>query len=77
MRHVDLRARPAVEADLPQVARAVSSNPDSYEYLAESIRAWPDQAALARVIQEQIERRILAERGPQVCHVETAGPRAG
>jgi demethylmenaquinone methyltransferase/2-methoxy-6-polyprenyl-1,4-benzoquinol methylase len=25
----------------------VSSNPDAYVYLAESIRAWPDQAALA------------------------------
>ncbi|MEW9527707.1 demethylmenaquinone methyltransferase [Microbispora sp. NPDC049125] len=37
---------------LPPVARMVSSNPDSYEYLAESIRAWPDQAALARTIQE-------------------------
>jgi demethylmenaquinone methyltransferase/2-methoxy-6-polyprenyl-1,4-benzoquinol methylase len=24
----------------------VSSNPDAYVYLAESIRAWPDQAAL-------------------------------
>ncbi len=32
---------------LPRVARAVSSNPEAYEYLAESIRAWPDQAALA------------------------------
>jgi demethylmenaquinone methyltransferase/2-methoxy-6-polyprenyl-1,4-benzoquinol methylase len=32
---------------LPAVARAVSSNPDAYVYLAESIRAWPDQAALA------------------------------
>ncbi|WP_433352337.1 demethylmenaquinone methyltransferase [Microtetraspora malaysiensis] len=37
---------------LPPVARMVSSNPDSYEYLAESIREWPDQAALARIIQE-------------------------
>src|ERR1700759_1402392 len=35
---------------LPRVARAVSSNPDAYVYLAESIRAWPDQAALARRI---------------------------
>ncbi|MHA7649841.1 demethylmenaquinone methyltransferase [Mycobacterium sp. ML4] len=35
---------------LPRVARAVSSNPDAYVYLAESIRAWPDQAALAREI---------------------------
>jgi demethylmenaquinone methyltransferase/2-methoxy-6-polyprenyl-1,4-benzoquinol methylase len=32
---------------LPSVARAVSSNPDAYVYLAESIRAWPDQAGLA------------------------------
>ncbi len=32
---------------LPAVARAVSSSPDAYVYLAESIRAWPDQAALA------------------------------
>jgi demethylmenaquinone methyltransferase/2-methoxy-6-polyprenyl-1,4-benzoquinol methylase len=32
---------------LPPVARAVSSNPDAYVYLAESIRAWPDQAGLA------------------------------
>ncbi len=32
---------------LPPVATAVSSNPDAYVYLAESIRAWPDQPALA------------------------------
>jgi demethylmenaquinone methyltransferase / 2-methoxy-6-polyprenyl-1,4-benzoquinol methylase len=32
---------------LPAVARAVSSNPDAYVYLAESIQAWPDQAGLA------------------------------
>ena len=32
---------------LPAVARRVSSNPDAYAYLAESIRAWPDQRALA------------------------------
>lgn len=35
---------------LPRVARAVSSNPDAYVYLAESIRAWPDQAGLAQQI---------------------------
>lgn len=35
---------------LPAMARMVSSDPESYEYLAESIRAWPDQAALARLI---------------------------
>lgn len=33
---------------LPSVARRVSSNPDAYVYLAESIRAWPDQPALAQ-----------------------------
>jgi demethylmenaquinone methyltransferase / 2-methoxy-6-polyprenyl-1,4-benzoquinol methylase len=32
---------------LPEIARRVSSNPDAYVYLAESIRAWPDQAGLA------------------------------
>lgn len=36
---------------LPAVARAVSSNPEAYVYLAESIRAWPDQAALAARLQ--------------------------
>jgi demethylmenaquinone methyltransferase/2-methoxy-6-polyprenyl-1,4-benzoquinol methylase len=37
---------------LPSVARAVSSNPEAYVYLAESIRAWPDQAGLAGRIAE-------------------------
>ena len=32
---------------LPAVARRASSNPDAYVYLAESIRAWPDQEQLA------------------------------
>ena len=32
---------------LPALARRASSNPDAYEYLAESIRAWPDQGDLA------------------------------
>jgi demethylmenaquinone methyltransferase / 2-methoxy-6-polyprenyl-1,4-benzoquinol methylase len=35
---------------LPPVATAVSSSPDAYVYLAESIRAWPDQPALAQRI---------------------------
>jgi demethylmenaquinone methyltransferase/2-methoxy-6-polyprenyl-1,4-benzoquinol methylase len=35
---------------LPAVARAVSSSPDAYVYLAESIRAWPDQEGLAERI---------------------------
>ncbi|MFG3286096.1 demethylmenaquinone methyltransferase [Streptomyces sp. NPDC048111] len=36
---------------LPPVATAVSSNPDAYVYLAESIRAWPAQDALAARLQ--------------------------
>ena len=36
---------------LPSVATKVSSNPDAYVYLAESIRAWPDQPALAGRLQ--------------------------
>ena len=35
---------------LPQMARAVSSNPEAYVYLAESIRAWPTQPELAERI---------------------------
>jgi len=37
---------------LPRVARSVSSNPDAYVYLAESIRAWPDQETLAHQISQ-------------------------
>ena len=36
---------------LPAIARKVSSSPDAYVYLAESIRAWPDQQGLADRIQ--------------------------
>lgn len=35
---------------LPAVARVVSSDPESYEYLADSIRSWPDQVGLARLV---------------------------
>jgi len=37
---------------LPMMARTVSSNPDAYVYLAESIRAWPTQAELADRIRD-------------------------
>ncbi len=37
---------------LPTVARKVASNPDAYVYLAESIRAWPNQDQLASWITE-------------------------
>ncbi len=33
---------------LPVIAGAVTRDRGSYDYLAESIRAWPDQSALAR-----------------------------
>ena len=37
---------------LPPLARAFSSNPDAYTYLAESIEAWPNQSALAEIISQ-------------------------
>ena len=37
---------------LPPIARRTSSNPESYVYLAESIRAWPPQGELAHVIEQ-------------------------
>lgn len=37
---------------LPAVARRVSSNPTAYTYLGESIRDWPAQPELARIIGE-------------------------
>ncbi|GAA2100072.1 MULTISPECIES: demethylmenaquinone methyltransferase [Brevibacterium] len=49
---------------IPPVARALSSNPESYEYLAESIRAWPGQDELARRIADsgfdQVQYRNLS-----------------
>ena len=36
---------------LPAIARKTASNPDAYVYLAESIRAWPDQAGLAKAME--------------------------
>ena len=39
-----------LRAVLPAVARRVSSNPEAYTYLAESIRDWPAQPELARII---------------------------
>lgn len=37
---------------LPAVASRISSNPESYVYLAESIRAWPPQGELATLISD-------------------------
>jgi len=66
---------------LPPVARAVSSNPDAYVYLAESIRAWPDQQALAARIASagwgDVAWRDLTG-GVVALHRATArGPRPG
>jgi demethylmenaquinone methyltransferase/2-methoxy-6-polyprenyl-1,4-benzoquinol methylase len=43
---------------LPAVARRVSSNPEAYVYLAESIRAWPDQPGLAGRIADAGWQRV-------------------
>ncbi|MFQ4148320.1 demethylmenaquinone methyltransferase [Arthrobacter sp. LAPM80] len=37
---------------LPPIAKKVASNPDAYIYLAESIRAWPNQDKLSRWLTE-------------------------
>ena len=58
---------------LPPVARAVSSNPDAYVYLAESIRAWPDQPALA----ERLQQGRLVEGGLAQPHRRRRGPAPG
>jgi demethylmenaquinone methyltransferase/2-methoxy-6-polyprenyl-1,4-benzoquinol methylase len=51
-------------AAIPRIADLVSSNPAAYGYLAESILAWPDQAALADLIGtagwQQVEWRNLS-----------------
>lgn len=49
---------------LPSVARAVSREPDAYVYLAESIRDWPDQVGLGRLVRRagwsEVEYRNLS-----------------
>jgi demethylmenaquinone methyltransferase/2-methoxy-6-polyprenyl-1,4-benzoquinol methylase len=42
----------ALTVMLPIVARRLSGNPEAYDYLAESIGAWPGAAQLGRVIQD-------------------------
>jgi demethylmenaquinone methyltransferase/2-methoxy-6-polyprenyl-1,4-benzoquinol methylase len=37
---------------LPKVARKLSSNPDAYIYLAQSIQAWPNQVLLAEKLSQ-------------------------
>jgi len=40
----------ALHASGPAIARVLAQNPGAYAYLAETIAAWPDQRALARMI---------------------------
>lgn len=35
---------------LPALARRVAANPDAYAYLAESVRAWPNQSELSQLL---------------------------
>ena len=62
---------------LPAVARVVSSSPDAYVYLAESIRAWPDQPGLAAMLDRAgwrgTEWKNLSG-GIVALHRATAGP---
>ena len=61
---------------LPAIARRTSSNPESYVYLAESIRAWPDQRALAEKVRgagwQDVEWRNLSA-GIVALHRATKG----
>ncbi|WP_285114411.1 bifunctional demethylmenaquinone methyltransferase/2-methoxy-6-polyprenyl-1,4-benzoquinol methylase UbiE [Leifsonia sp. fls2-241-R2A-40a] len=43
---------------MPVLARVASSNPAAYEYLMESIQAWPDQRALAEWMREAGFERV-------------------
>ncbi|MCL3776932.1 MULTISPECIES: demethylmenaquinone methyltransferase [unclassified Actinomyces] len=43
---------------LPAAGRLLSSNTDAYSYLGESILAWPDQRALAALMQEAGWREV-------------------
>jgi demethylmenaquinone methyltransferase/2-methoxy-6-polyprenyl-1,4-benzoquinol methylase len=54
----DLVYREYLMRMLPTVGKIFGSNDDSYEYLAESIRDWHDQPALARLIQSSGWERV-------------------
>ena len=43
---------------LPRIAERVSSNPEAYVYLSESIAAWPDQTRLAEQIRDAGWERV-------------------
>ena len=62
---------------LPAVARRVSSNPDSYVYLTETIRAWPGQRGLAERVRaagwEQVRWRNLTGGIAAIHHATAPG----
>lgn len=66
---------------LPAVARRTSSNPESYEYLTESIRAWPDQESLAQQVRaagwEQVRWRNLTGGIVALHHAVAPGGEGG
>ena len=68
---------------LPPVARAVSSSPDAYVYLAESIRAWPDQAGprrpgrRGRLAASRVAQPQRRDRGPAPGHQRLSQVNAG
>jgi len=43
---------------LPAIAEKLASNPAAYIYLAESIRAWPNQKGLAEIMSEAGYERV-------------------
>jgi len=43
---------------LPRVARIFTQNPDAYDYLAESIIAWPNQADLGEIMAKSGWREV-------------------
>ena len=48
---LDMLYRRYLTGVLPAIARRAARNPEAYEYLAESVRAWPAQEPLARTIE--------------------------
>lgn len=46
---------------LPRVARIFTHNPEAYDYLAESIIAWPNQADLAEIMAKSGWREVRWE----------------
>jgi demethylmenaquinone methyltransferase/2-methoxy-6-polyprenyl-1,4-benzoquinol methylase len=62
---------------MPAVARTISSNPDSYVYLAESIRAWPTQPRLAELLADSSWSKVAWRNlsgGIVALHRATKGP---